>query len=109
MVFLTRHWQVVGHKGDVAHLKDKTEIGPSLEALLADVSAIPLAVLQDFSASYSLSIKDRLGWMEGRETLKEGDTVYALFGVFGVRPGANYGEKRDNTEHRLIEAIDRKQ
>nr|POE49152.1 vegetative incompatibility protein het-e-1 [Quercus suber] len=109
VVFVTRHWRVIGHKGDAAAFRAKTEVGPNLEILLADVTRVPLAVLQDFSASHLLSVEERLGWLRGRETLKEEDMIYALFGIFGVRPGANYGEKRSNAEHRLLEAIDRKE
>ena len=42
--------------------------------------------------SKHLSVSERLSWMNGRETTREEDTSYALYGIFNVTPGANYGE-----------------
>ena len=106
VVFLTNDWRVIGHKGMPAHLAIKA--GDNLEPLLAEITRIPDAVLQDFSNSRGLSTGDKMLWVYGRQTLKEEDMVYALFGIFGVTPGANYGEGRHSAEERLMEAIHRR-
>ena len=48
-------------------------------------------------------------WMEGRKTTREEDLSYALYGICGVAPGANYGERRDGARQRLLTAIHDKQ
>jgi len=93
VIFLTTSWQVIGHEGSATHLEGSINAGPNIELFLSERTGIPQAVLQEFSTSHALSIRGRMCWMEGRETLKAEDMYYALFGIFGITPGANYGEK----------------
>jgi len=109
VIFLTSEWDVIGHKGTADHLRGSLEVGPNLEPLIAEASGVSHAVLQDFSNSHVLSVEERMRWIEGRETLKEEDMYYSLFGIFGVSPGANYGEMKWGARRRLLEAIKQKQ
>ncbi|KAF2719343.1 HET-domain-containing protein, partial [Polychaeton citri CBS 116435] len=58
--------------------------------------------LHEFQSSQGWSVEERLRWMEGRQTTREEDMSYALYGIFGVTPGANYGERRDGARQRLL-------
>lgn len=110
VVFVTKSWDTIGHKGNADHLAGaRFDAGPNVERLIHEATSIPPAVLQDFSNSHILSIEQRMRWMDGRETLKEEDRYYSMFGIFGVTPGANYGEKKVGAEERLLAAIDGKQ
>jgi len=110
VVFVTKGWDIIGHKGNADHLSGNGfNVGRNIELLIVEVTGIPHAVLQDFSNSYALSVEQRMRWMEGRETLREEDLYYSLFGIFGVAPGANYGEKKLGAQQRLLAAIDQKQ
>lgn len=108
VVFLATNWQVIGHKGDATHLNGQVEVGVNLEPLLSEVTNIPQNVLQDYSNSRSLGFGEKMLWMEGRQTSKEEDMIYALFGIFNVTPGANYGEGKRGAELRLRDAIQRR-
>lgn len=44
--------------------------------------------------------------MEGRRTAEPEDMSYALYGIFGVRPSANYGEGHERARRRLLAALD---
>ena len=66
-----------------------------------------MQVLHDYSTSLDLGFDERLKWMEGRRTTREEDMSYALYGIFGVTPGANYGEKHFGARQRLLAAIRR--
>ncbi|QIW96305.1 hypothetical protein AMS68_001823 [Peltaster fructicola] len=105
VVFVTREWQVIGHKGRTGHLPDALVTGPNIEPLLSEATRIPQSVLQDYSNSFALTFEDKMLWMDGRQTLKEEDMIYSLFGIFGVTPGANYGEGKLGARRRLLTAI----
>jgi len=105
VIFVTRDWYVIGSKGGLAYNRKGVETGARLEGDIARITGIPEPVLYEFQTSVTLSIDERLKWMEGRSTTREEDTSYALYGIFGVTPGANYGERRDGARHRLLAAI----
>jgi hypothetical protein len=45
--------------------------------------------------SVYLRAEDKMEWIEDRRTTREEDLLYALFGVVGVIPSANYREGSD--------------
>lgn len=105
VIFVTKGWQVIGIKGNFVDSKSVAFTGPRVEKELSKVSGIPDHVLHDFKTSSSLTIDQRLNWMEGRSTTREEDMSYALYGIFDVAPGANYGEKHEKARRRLLAAI----
>ncbi|GIZ48213.1 hypothetical protein CKM354_001128200 [Cercospora kikuchii] len=72
---------------------------------IAAITSIPERVLRDYAASTDISVNEKLRWMEGRATTKPEDMSYALYGIFGVTPGANYGERHEGARRRLLAAI----
>jgi hypothetical protein len=105
VVFLTKKWEVFGNKGGSAHPYTKLDIGNNLESEIAEITRVPIAVLQNFESSASLTVDEKLAWMEHRTTTKEEDKSYALYGIFDVCLGANYGEKAGKARDRLLVAI----
>lgn len=103
VVFLTKDWQPIGNKGSSFHLRDN--IGPDLRAQIANITGIPERILNDWGASVSMRVEDKMRWMDNRRTTREEDMSYALFGIVGVAPGANYGEGADNARNRVLAAI----
>ena len=106
VVFVTKSWEIIGSKGDLVGSIGIAFIRPRLEDAIARVTKIPEQVLYDFKTSASLSVEERLMWMDsGRKTTREEDMSYALYGLFDVAPGANYGEKYERARQRLVSAI----
>jgi hypothetical protein len=105
VVFLTKEWEVFGNKGGCIHIYSKMDIGESLEPDLAKITGVPIDVLQRFETSASLTVDEKLAWMDHRTTTKEEDKSYALYGIFDVCIGANYGEKAERARERLLAAI----
>lgn len=105
VVFVTKSWQVIGNTGASTHNARGTPAGPSLERDVAEITGIPEQALHHFESSQGWSVEERLSWIEGRTTTREEDMSYALYGIFGVSPGANYGEKRGGARQRLMAAI----
>jgi len=105
VVFMTKEWQVIGHKGRPVCGDCPLFAGSDLVEKIARVTGIPEPVLQDYNVSLGLSVEERLMWMEGRETTRPEDKSYALYGILGVTLGANYGEKYEGARQRLLTAI----
>ncbi|OQN95615.1 hypothetical protein B0A48_18692 [Cryoendolithus antarcticus] len=105
VVFVTKGWQVIGHKGDSTSNKCRLFIGCNLGKRIAQVTGIPEEVLYNYEASAGLSVDDNLKWMKSRKTTKPEDMSYALYGILGVTLGANYGEKHAGARQRLMAAI----
>lgn len=105
VVFVTKEWQVIGNKGCYFHHCDSMSSGADLVREIATLTGIPERVLNDWGTSVNLAIGDKMRWMEGRKTLREEDMSYALFGIVGIRPGANYGEGEDSARQRLLRSI----
>jgi hypothetical protein len=76
----------------------------SLEALLHDMTKIPIGALRGNPLSDYSEI-ERMSWMDGRRTRDEEDMIYALLGLFNVHIIPNYGERREGAYHRFKEAI----
>jgi hypothetical protein len=105
VVFLTKQWEVFGNKGGSVHEYSNMDIGNSLEYDIAKVTGVPIDVLQRFESSANSTVGEKLAWMQHRTTTKEEDKSYALYGIFDVCIGANYGEKGDKARERLLAAI----
>ena len=105
VVFMTKTWQIIGNKGASFHEYSGTFTGPPLESDIATITRIPEQILHNYKTSRGLSVDERLKWMEGRTTTREEDMSYALYGIFGVTPGANYGEEHKGARQRLLAAI----
>lgn len=96
---------MVGNKGVSHHGYDKTYTGPPLEQQIAKLTQVAHEILEDYEASSGCSVDKRLECMNGRTTSREEDLSYALYGIFGVTPGANYGDRADGARRRLLAAI----
>ncbi|KAF2721785.1 hypothetical protein K431DRAFT_207095, partial [Polychaeton citri CBS 116435] len=107
VIFLTRDWEIIGHKGDKQRKRIPT--GPSLELHIAQATGIPAQVLSDYQQSYNFPIDDRLKWMEGRSTKRPEDTSYCLFGMFDVSIPVLYGEGKEKARQRLLDEIERQE
>lgn len=105
VLFVTNTWKVIGHKGDSACVDFGLGCGPNLEEDLAARTGIPHRILHDYAASSDISWKEKLKWMEGRETAEPEDMWYALYGILDVTLGANYGEKYDGARRRLMDKV----
>lgn len=76
----------------------------SLRREIQDITGIPTQALQGRPLC-QFDIKERLSWVEGRETKRQEDMAYSLLGIFGVFIPLIYGEGRNNALHRLLNAI----
>jgi hypothetical protein len=109
VIFLSQLWEAIGHKGP-----NRTRCGTMLrygnwplEDKLAEITGIPQAVLCDHSTIASYDISTRLTWMEGRETTREEDIVYCMFGIFDVVLPILYGETAERARQRLLKETSR--
>jgi len=105
VVFVTSTWKVIGNKGASSHGYKGSAVGPGLERDIATITGIPEEILRNYEVSAGLSVEERLRWMDDRKTTREEDMSYALYGIFSVTPGANYGEEYKGARQRLLAAI----
>ncbi|KAF2815300.1 uncharacterized protein BDZ99DRAFT_485673 [Mytilinidion resinicola] len=77
----------------------------SLERPLSEITAIPISALRGIPLSY-FSIAERMSWRTKRETTREEDKVYSLFGMFDVHMPAIYGEGEHHALRRLQSEIE---
>ncbi|RDX43482.1 HET-domain-containing protein [Lentinus brumalis] len=91
VVFLSREWEVVGTKADLA-------------ALVAWITGIPAPVLRLEERIWDRSVAQRMSWAARRETTRPEDEAYCLMGLFSVNMPVLYGEGR-NAFLRLQEEI----
>lgn len=97
VLFVTEQWQVIGHKG--AALPEYQRgyshvyplLGSNLDQIISNITGIPERVLQSYALSSGMEVREKIGRMNGRETTREEDHYYALYGILGVMIGANYG------------------
>jgi hypothetical protein len=78
----------------------------SLEQQIHEITHIPVEALwgdplEDFS------VKDRMAWMEGRQTTQEEDVAYSLIGIFSVSIEFRYGEGKERALNRLQEEMEK--
>lgn len=71
---------------------------------LADATGIDRESLVAFHPG-TRNVRKTLQWASSRITTRQEDIAYSLFGVFRVRPGVDYGEKKQNALGRLLEKI----
>lgn len=105
VIFVTKNWEAIGHKGTSTNDNLETLTRRGLESDIANITGIPEHVLYDYMSGFSLGVAEKLKWMDGRSTTREEDMSYALFGILGVAPGANYGEKQERAKNRLLKAV----
>ena len=107
VIFLTQDWQVIGHKGCSGSNRSRTPlyVGRPLESIIASITQIPQAVLHDSRRLEDFSSEERLKWVNGRNTTREEDMSYCLFGILDVAIGANYGEGAERARRRLLAEI----
>jgi hypothetical protein len=103
VVFLSRDWDVIGHKGHSGRGRSGTSMptGPLLEEMIAKVTAVPRAILHDYREGDNLSAEEKMQWADGRETMWGEDLSYCLLGIVGVSMNIRYGEGKDKTRERL--------
>ncbi|KAK4901068.1 hypothetical protein LTR49_027331 [Elasticomyces elasticus] len=106
VLFVTKEWHVIGHKGWPACGEWQPSIGHGLDKTITRITGIPERVLRDYGVSIEWTVHDKMEWMEGRITTRPEDMSYALFGILGVTPGANYGEGAKGARQRLLAAVD---
>lgn len=76
---------MIGRKGDQTtkpgfHLHN----APPLEAVIAKITSIPHRILDENAMIQDYDVDSRLSWMSGRETTREEDMIYSLFGILDV-------------------------
>lgn len=86
---------------DSVRLGDKS----SLEQQVADISGIPILVLQGRPLS-RFSSEEIFGWVEQRQTMKGEDKAYCLLGIFNVSMLLDYGEGEKMAFSRLSREIE---
>jgi hypothetical protein len=107
VIFLSKYWQVIGHKGHAGHGRSGMTIdtGPSLTSRISAITCIEEAVLQDYENARGLDDKEKLRWMQGRATTREEDHVYCLLGILDVSMNIRYGAGEERTRKRLMEKV----
>ena len=81
VVFLSREWEVLGTKSDLADL-------------LESVTKVPASVLRLEQKHTSICIAARMSWASARQTTRPEDEAYCLMGIFDVNMPILYGEGR---------------
>ena len=79
----------------------------SLERHICEITGIPINALRG-SPLPDFSVPERMSWAASRETYRQEDKAYSLFGIFGVFLPIIYGEGQENAFQRLQEAVDKK-
>jgi hypothetical protein len=72
----------------------------SLERQIHEITRIPVEALRGGPLE-DFSVKDRMAWMEGRQTTQEEDLAYSLIGIFSVSMEFRYGEGQERALDRL--------
>ncbi|KAF2684430.1 HET-domain-containing protein [Lentithecium fluviatile CBS 122367] len=81
-------------------LGDKHSLGPQIH----EATGIPVSAFQGAPLS-GFDIEARLRWSKGRQTTREEDWAYSLFGIFDVCLPLLYGEGRTKAITRLMREI----
>ncbi|KAK3349887.1 beta transducin-like protein HET-E2C [Lasiosphaeria hispida] len=84
--------------------REKVRLGDrkSLERIIHNVTGIPLKALRGSLLS-DFSVCDRMAWIGKRNTTREEDMAYSLFGIFDVQLPLLYGEGKEKALERLRE------
>jgi hypothetical protein len=78
----------------------------SLEQQIYEITGIPLSALRE-TPIFQFDIEDRFAWAEHRQTTREEDMAYSLFGIFDIQIPLLYGEGRGKAFKRLREEINK--
>ncbi|EME39025.1 hypothetical protein DOTSEDRAFT_75646 [Dothistroma septosporum NZE10] len=106
VVFLTKHWEVIGNKGAAAAGYRGTTIEPALEGRIAQTTGIPEDILHNYEASCRVDLHEKRRWMDGRTTTLPEDIYYAMLGILDLDVVVDYGIGRTRAERRFLAAID---
>ncbi|KAG1818538.1 uncharacterized protein BJ212DRAFT_1346123 [Suillus subaureus] len=99
VLFYQKDWSLYLNDPSPNH-KDSNEI---IEEL-AGATGIDRESLVTFHPGTG-NVRKTLQWASSRITTRQEDIAYSLFGVFRVRPGVDYGEKKQFALGRLLQAI----
>lgn len=80
----------------------------SLEGIIHDVTRIPRSAFQGSEPLSVFGIDERFGWARNRQTKREEDKAYCIYGIVGITLPSNYGEGRESALMGLRKAIRRK-
>jgi hypothetical protein len=75
----------------------------SLKHTIHEITGIPIEALSGSELS-DFNIAERFSWAGNRQTTREEDGAYCLFGIFGVYLPLIYGEGKENALNRLRSA-----
>ncbi|OQO06433.1 hypothetical protein B0A48_08216 [Cryoendolithus antarcticus] len=100
VVFLSRQWEVIGFKGR-GFYNDT-----SFVAQVAALTRVPAEVLHDSREVGRVSAEQKIRWAISRETTREEDIWYCLFGLLDAPIGANYGEGSKRARRRLLAELE---
>nr|OQO25847.1 hypothetical protein B0A51_09759 [Rachicladosporium sp. CCFEE 5018] len=100
VVFLSRQWEVIGFKGR-GFFNDT-----SFVAQLAALTRVPSEVLHDSREVGRVSAEQKIRCALGRETIREEDLWYCLFGLLDAPIGTNYGEGSKHARRRLLAGLE---
>ncbi|CAN9450612.1 unnamed protein product [Alternaria alternata] len=76
----------------------------SLKDTISEITGIPNEALSGKQVS-EFSVAERFSWAEDRQTTRDEDGAYCLFGIFGIHLPLIYGEGRENARDRLRSAV----
>ncbi|RII24868.1 hypothetical protein CUC08_Gglean005682 [Alternaria sp. MG1] len=76
----------------------------SLKDTICEITGIPGEALLGKQVS-EFSVAKRFSWAKDRQTTRDEDRAYCLFGIFGIHLPLIYGEGRENARDRLRSAV----
>ncbi|KAK6433533.1 hypothetical protein LTR95_010286 [Oleoguttula sp. CCFEE 5521] len=116
VVFLTVHWHIIGCKGQflkfgtsapcAASFTKASSTYTSLESIIVDFTNIPKDFLLEPAQLESVNAEECLYWAIGRNTTREEDKWYCLFGLLDTPIGANHGEGARRARKRLLAELE---
>ena len=109
VLFLDRTGMIIGYKGDTPRQTAIVRVAADLNMLASYATGIPVGVLLDYNQSKSLTVEERMKWMDNRRTTRAEDMAYSLLGIFDVYMALIYGEGIEEARARLMEAIEIRQ
>lgn len=78
----------------------------SLERQIHEITGIPVSALRAETKMADFSTDQKFSWVAKRQTTREEDLTYCLFGIFGVSMPVLYGEGKEKADRRLRKEID---
>ncbi|KAH6893608.1 heterokaryon incompatibility protein-domain-containing protein [Thelonectria olida] len=97
--WFTRGWclqELIAPREVEFYAQDWTELGTkwSLQEAISDITSIPAAVLLHERRLSQFPLAQRMSWASKRNTTREEDMAYCLFGIFDINMPLLYGEGR---------------